>query len=59
MFEYQFSAVSVPNSLNVGDVDVYRLHHVLLCVFSFSQWDIPILDDQYCINFPYTMGIYL
>jgi hypothetical protein len=29
MFEYQFSAVLLPNSLNVGDVDVYRLYHVL------------------------------
>jgi len=46
MFEYQFSAESVPNSLNVGDVDVCRLYHVLLCIFSFSPWDIPILDDQ-------------
>jgi hypothetical protein len=46
MWEFQFSAVSIPIYCILSSADVYILYRVLLCIHSLPEWDILIEGGQ-------------
>jgi hypothetical protein len=48
-----FLLFQCPVSCILCNVDVHRLHHVLLCIHSLPEWDILMLGGQKCLRVLY------